>query len=804
MSVEGKLQLATLLGLFGKFSKTEQYLNDVLEATEEKTLIYYFLYHFAALANQTEVREKYLKLALEAAEKSSSSNKQFVTFISTINDEITNKKSEAAKTYEALSEKEQDPLLKAIHLANAARVNYELGSEQSKHAITQYNKAIDIVTEVNPKHYFLPFFASRIALVYSQLHNYAKSKGVLEDKLVKLTETIYGADSFEMSQAYRDVGVQCLKLEMKATALTYFEKGLAILDKSPEIYYVNIIENLNYMALILKEAGDRHGAIAQLQNGLKLLKEYGGRINPYRATLLNGMGELLTHLGDFNSALELIESALETNLNSPEKCSHEISRNYLNLGLLYKRMGHDSMAKDFFERCIEIKCGNKGEHHFEVGALLNTLAVLHRDLADYNNALSYYQRSIDIYKRYGEHHPLIAFSLNNMAIIHKKNDKLDVALDHYKQALDVVRINVGEEHLDYAITLNNIAVVYMQKNDEDLALKTMEQSYEIIKKAHGESHPSAQNIQQNIAYLKTKIQSKSPGVGQQKQEDKTKEESKVAQPQGELKMSKSPSSNYYEEEKKEYRPAADYRKDEDLPPNLKKNASKQEPQQPQKSQQVSKEQQPDVKPEKSEIQTEELAPQVPEPKDVVIPEEYLQCKGEILKCLEKIKESSAEMYRATLADKKKFDYLCMGLIDALENYYASGNDITEEGLAILIDKYSGHFLQYNFGNIMFAQIIQQLQSRGITVIQFGGQGQEEPHQHSHSHCGCGNHEHHHHGHAGRQIQAELDADDTEAIEQLVSFGFEKEKVKNAYLLCGKDQNVTLDYLYELQENEGKQ
>lgn len=781
LSDEGKLQLALLLGFFGKFDKTEKYLNELLEKSEDKTLIYYYLYYFATLANQFETKAKYLKQTLEAAEKSSP-NKLFVTTITAISDEASNKKTEAAATYESLAEKEQDSLLKAIHLANLGRINYELGAEQGKNAITQYNKALELVSEKNPKHVFLPFFALKIAQVYTQLHNYAKAKGVLEDKAIKLIESIYGKDSFEISQLYKEIGILCVKLEMKRTAIEYFDKSSTILEKSPELYYINITENLNFVALILKEAGDRQGAFVQLQKGLKLLKEFGGLISPQRATLLNGMGELLTHMGDFNSALELIENALEINLRTPEKSSHDISRNYLNLGLLYKRMGHDSMAKDFFERCIEIKCSMKGESHFEVGALLNTLAVLHRDMADFESSLSYYQRSVDIYKKYGEHHPLIALSLNNMAVINKKLGKLDIALDFYKKSLEIAKINVGEEHADYAITLNNIAVVYLQQGQEDLALKTMEQSYAILKKVCGENHPTALSIQQNIAYLKSKIGTKPQSQGQQGTDPK--EETKIPS-QGEMKLSKNPS--YYEEEKKEYRPPKD---DDDLPPNLKKNPSKPETQ-------LTK--QPSKSDEKPDPESEPPVEKVPDPKDIVIPEEYLQCKSEIIKCIEKVKEVSEELYRTTVLNRKAFDSFAMGLIDVLEGYYTSVTEISEEGLGFLLERYSKHYIQKNYGQIMLAQIMQQLQSGKISVIQFGGGEQGE-----HEGCACG-HPHHQHGHGHmRRAQTELDADDLQAIEELSQFGFDKEKVKNAYILCGKDQNVTMDYLFEMQENEGKE
>jgi len=808
MPAEDRLLLAQLLGFLGKFSKTEQILNEMIEAGENKGLLSYLLYYFAGLANQRELKEKYLKQALESSDKSQM-NELFVTMLTALQAEVSNKRTEAAAIYESRAQKEEETLLKAILLSNLAGIEYESGVEQCKNAITQYNKAMEIVAAIEPKHIFLPFFALKIAQVYAQLHNYAKAKGVLEDKAIKLTETIYGSDSFEMSQLYKELGILCTKLEMKRTGFDYFEKSLAIIEKEPELYYINITENLNFTALILKEAGDRQGALNQLHKGLKLLKEFGGLISPQRAILLNGMGELLTHMGDFNSALELIENALEINMYSPEKSSQEISRNYLNLGLLYKRMGHDSMAKDFFERCIEIKCGLKGESHFEVGALLNTLAILHRDMMDFDNALSYYQRSIDIYRKYGENHPLIAATLNNMAIINKKIGKLDVALDLYQKSLAIAKVNVGEEHADYAITLNNIAVVYLQKNMDDLALKTMEQAYEILKKVCGENHQTAVNIQQNIIYLKNKVQSKQQEPGQKPEGTGTKEETKATgQSLGDVPLSKNKSSNYYEEEKKEYRAPADYGND-DLPPSLKKNPSKQE------SQQVSKGQQPDTKPEPKQ---DSPAQKIPDPKDVVIPELYLQCKSEISKALQNIYDTSPELFRSVVTDSQKFDGFCMGLIDTLEGYYASGSEISEEGVAVLVENYSRYYVSRNYSNFMLAQIISQLQGRGLTVIQVGGEGgganNEEATQ------GHPVHGHPMHGHPMqgmpiqgmpiqghpmmRPRQVELDADDLEAIEQLSGFGFDKEKVKKAYVYCGRDKDVTLDYLFELQESEGNQ
>jgi tetratricopeptide (TPR) repeat protein len=113
-------------------------------------------------------------------------------------------------------------------------------------------------------------------------------------------------------------------------------------------------------------------------------------------------------------------------------------------------------------------------------------------------AMKYLEIEKDIRKNINN--PNIAASLNNIGSVYQSKNDYDEALRYYNQSLDMYRAIYGNiNHLDIANSLNNIGSVYDSKNDYDKALRYYNQSLDINRAIHGNiNHPDIAVILDNI------------------------------------------------------------------------------------------------------------------------------------------------------------------------------------------------------------------------------------------------------------------------------------------------------------------
>ena len=139
---------------------------------------------------------------------------------------------------------------------------------------------------------------------------------------------------------------------------------------------------------------------------------------------------------------------------------------------------------------------------------LEDLAVfLQEYVAQYDKALEYYQKALEIRKQVlGESHPDVALSYNNIGVVYDAQGYYDRALEYHQQSLEIRKQVLGESHPDVALSYNNIGVVYYAQGDYDRALEYYQKSLEITLKIFGKNHPYVALLYTNIGSVYTKLQ----------------------------------------------------------------------------------------------------------------------------------------------------------------------------------------------------------------------------------------------------------------------------------------------------------
>ncbi|MBN2879884.1 MAG: tetratricopeptide repeat protein [Clostridia bacterium] len=180
----------------------------------------------------------------------------------------------------------------------------------------------------------------------------------------------------------------------------------------------------------------------------------------------------------------------------------DIMHLYSTMANIYRDISEYQKAIDYNNRSLEINIKLYGEEHENVGAVYNNIAGVYKDMGDYPKALDYYKLALSIKEKVlGKDHPDTASTYNNIALLYADMGEYQKALDYYKLALSIVEKVPGKDHPYTASTYNNIAMLYQDMGDSKKALYYLNLALSIREKVLGKDHPDTAATYNNIALL---------------------------------------------------------------------------------------------------------------------------------------------------------------------------------------------------------------------------------------------------------------------------------------------------------------
>jgi tetratricopeptide (TPR) repeat protein len=183
-----------------------------------------------------------------------------------------------------------------------------------------------------------------------------------------------------------------------------------------------------------------------------------------------------------------------------EKESVRLARLYHRIGWSYKDLGDYNKALEYYGKALEIKESKLGKDHPSTATTYNNIAGVYRAKGYYDKALEYYEKDREISEsKLGKDHPSTATTYNNIAGVYEDMGDYDKALEYYEMDREISESKLGKDHLDTATTYNNIAGVYDNMGDYDKALEYYEKALEIRESKLGKDHPSTATTYNNIA-----------------------------------------------------------------------------------------------------------------------------------------------------------------------------------------------------------------------------------------------------------------------------------------------------------------
>ncbi|HEX7005081.1 MAG TPA: tetratricopeptide repeat protein [Trueperaceae bacterium] len=263
----------------------------------------------------------------------------------------------------------------------------------------------------------------------------------------------------EASERFVDLGDNSGLIE-SLLALGRVQRDLGQLEEASE-RFTNVLElaeaendagsladALNLKAGVLSALGDYVGALEHLEQGLVIANQKG--LAERQANILSNIGSLHTQLSDFPRALESLKAAYELiGRVAPGTRSEAI--NLISLGHLYRDMGDDDEAQEFYAKAREL--GRKADDRMVEVVSLNSLANVFGRSNEWPHARELYYEALEMSRGLGVRQYEID-NLDGLGQVYAALGEYDQAREAHGQALAISReIGDHEGEVDALINL---------------------------------------------------------------------------------------------------------------------------------------------------------------------------------------------------------------------------------------------------------------------------------------------------------------------------------------------------------------
>lgn len=180
----------------------------------------------------------------------------------------------------------------------------------------------------------------------------------------------------------------------------------------------------------------------------------------------SSIGQSYMMKGEYDIAYDYYLKGL--NIAIDEKIDHQEAYIYVALGSLYSRQARPITALDYYLKALSIYQKHEGiRDKMQVGMILTNIGGLYRGLEDVDHAIYYLEKAREIAEEldYNEIKSNIYYDLGDA---YRQKKEYDKALDYALKSLDICRL-LGNKKMVEAINLGSIALIYSEgfKNDNE-------------------------------------------------------------------------------------------------------------------------------------------------------------------------------------------------------------------------------------------------------------------------------------------------------------------------------------------------
>ncbi|CAF0851864.1 unnamed protein product [Adineta steineri] len=206
------------------------------------------------------------------------------------------------------------------------------------------------------------------------------------------------------------------------------------------------------------------------------------------------LGELLKKMGQFMKAQEVYEVLLHQTTDESDKAPI-----YGQLGSIKNDQGQYQEALSYYEKSLAIYQETLPANHLNLAMSYNNIGNVYDNMGDYPKALSSHEKALAIRQQsLPSNHPDLASSYNNIGLVYYRMGDYPKALSYYEKDLVIGQQSLPSNHPNLGASYNNIGNVYYSMSDYPKALSYYEKDLVIGQQSLPSNHPGLGASYNNI------------------------------------------------------------------------------------------------------------------------------------------------------------------------------------------------------------------------------------------------------------------------------------------------------------------
>jgi serine/threonine-protein kinase len=260
-------------------------------------------------------------------------------------------------------------------------------------------------------------------------------------------------------------------------SLGQYQEAVPLLQQSlalqPATHDRTRIDTLLELARARAGVGDLPGAEPPLNDALRLALADSGASSQEAGRVLWAVGRLRHQQGQFDDAKNLLQRALGV-LETAQAPATDIASLLDDLAQVYAREQQWVLAKQTYERALEVDRRVLGDDSPRVATHLHNLAVVAQNMGDLRQAEILYRDAIARQERaYGSQHPETAGARGNYGLLLQREGRLQEAEPLLRNALAVTLQLYGPDNYNVAYARVSLGMLLHDEGD----LKDAEDEY---------------------------------------------------------------------------------------------------------------------------------------------------------------------------------------------------------------------------------------------------------------------------------------------------------------------------------------
>jgi len=255
----------------------------------------------------------------------------------------------------------------------------------------------------------------------------------------------------------------------------------------------------------LSGLGDYDTAYEQLEQALEIYNRVGTDIE--RAEVLSALAGVSWGQSDYPRADAQYQQAIAGIENDPTPAARQAAFQILIdwAGLLPK-MNRGERGVELALRAVEMADALPEVDPLDHAVLYNNLAASYDALEAYDKAIAAYEKSIELHRLHSDTHPDLATALGNLGLTYELVDQMDKAVATVEQAVAMQRELLGPDHPQYVLMLYNLGSLQINAGQLERAAENLKAAVEAAEHAYPGNHLYTGRFNHRIAVLYAELE----------------------------------------------------------------------------------------------------------------------------------------------------------------------------------------------------------------------------------------------------------------------------------------------------------